>query len=177
MRLLMLKGQPGCGKSTLGRALSARLGWLLIDKDDIKDILTNHFPDTGTVDYEIMFNLARRQLEQGHSVICDSPLTFPDLYHEIQRIAREARSDLAILEIFCSDKQIWQVRINTRKELHLPSHHQTDWEALQSYLQHVGVKASYPITDPQLVLDSARPLPDLLAEAIDWLERLPSLHS
>lgn len=37
--VIALQGPPGVGKSTLARALSARLGWPLLDKDDIKDLL------------------------------------------------------------------------------------------------------------------------------------------
>lgn len=170
MQLLMLKGQPGCGKSTLGRALSTQLGWLLIDKDDIVDILTKHYPPTGTVAYEIMFNLARRQLEQGQSVICDSPLTFPDLYQETRQIAHETGADLALIEVYCSDQQLWKNRVNARKELSLPAHYKTDWGDLKDYIQRIGYKADYQIQDSYLRLDTIRPLPDLVKEAIDWLE-------
>jgi predicted kinase len=166
----MLKGQPGCGKSTLGRALSTQLGWLLIDKDDIVDIQTKHYPPTGTLAYEIMFNLARRQLEQGQSVICDSPLTFPDLYEEARKIAHEAGALLAIIEIYCSDQQLWKNRVNARKELSLPSHRQANWGDLNDYLQRIGYKADYQIHDSSLRLDTISPLPNLVKEAIDWLE-------
>ena len=39
MLLIALKGLSGSGKSTLGCALSKQLGWPLIDKDDVKDLL------------------------------------------------------------------------------------------------------------------------------------------
>jgi len=37
--LIAFKGPPGAGKSTIARALSKQLGWPLIDKDDVKDVL------------------------------------------------------------------------------------------------------------------------------------------
>jgi shikimate kinase len=39
MWLIAFKGLAGSGKSMLGRAWSEQLGWPLIDKDDVKDIL------------------------------------------------------------------------------------------------------------------------------------------
>jgi tRNA uridine 5-carbamoylmethylation protein Kti12 len=42
MWLIALKGLSGSGKSTLGRALGKQLGWPLIDKDDVKDILDGY---------------------------------------------------------------------------------------------------------------------------------------
>jgi adenylate kinase family enzyme len=37
-------GAPGSGKSTLARALGCTLGWPLIDKDDVRDLLTDATP-------------------------------------------------------------------------------------------------------------------------------------
>ncbi len=36
MLLIALKGFAGSGKSTLGRALGERLGYPVVDKDDVK---------------------------------------------------------------------------------------------------------------------------------------------
>ena len=64
MWLIAMKGFAGSGKSTLSRALSKQLGWPLIDKDDVKDLLDGHAPAAGPLAYAIMFNIARRQLLQ-----------------------------------------------------------------------------------------------------------------
>ena len=37
MLLVLLKGHPGCGKSTLGRAVARHLRCPLVDKDDPRD--------------------------------------------------------------------------------------------------------------------------------------------
>lgn len=94
MWLLAMKGLSGCGKSTLSRALSKQLGWPLIDKDDIRDLLDNHIPAAGALAYDIMFNVARRQLLQGMSVVCDSPLTGTRGYEHAQEIVDEAHASL-----------------------------------------------------------------------------------
>ena len=47
MWMIALKGFSGSGKSTLGRALSRQLGWPIIDKDDIKDLIDGRAPDAG----------------------------------------------------------------------------------------------------------------------------------
>jgi hypothetical protein len=75
MWFIAMKGFAGSGKSTLSRALSKQLGWPVIDKDDVKDLLDGPAQAAGPLAYEIMFNIARRQLLQGLNVICDSPLT------------------------------------------------------------------------------------------------------
>jgi shikimate kinase len=35
MWFIAMRGLPGCGKSTIARILGKRLGWSIIDKDDI----------------------------------------------------------------------------------------------------------------------------------------------
>ena len=38
--LLLLKGLPGCGKSSIAQELSLQLSWTLASKDDVRDGLT-----------------------------------------------------------------------------------------------------------------------------------------
>jgi predicted kinase len=170
MWLIAMKGFAGCGKSTLSRALSRELGWPMIDKDDVKDLLDGHASAAGPLAYNIMFNIARRQLLQGLNVICDSPLTGNISYEHAQAIARETHASLGIIECVCSDETLWSERINGRKEFQLPAHHQTDWAAMQAFLRHPHLQENYSITHPHLVVDTARSLQECIAEALAWLE-------
>lgn len=169
MRLIAMKGLPGCGKSAVSRALGKRLGCPIIDKDDIKDILDGHSLEAGGLAYEAMFNIARRQLLQGLDVICDSPLTFSMSYKKARLIAAETHASLAIVECICSDEQAWSQRINRRKQLQLPAHHQTDWDNLQTNRAKMENEMNYPISDPRMIVDTVRPLEETVSEIIRWL--------
>ncbi len=173
--LIVFKGMPGSGKSTLAQALSREMGWPLIDKDDIKDIIDGKASDAGRLAYDAMFNVAQRQLRLGLSVICDSPLTFNGLYQQARTIAADTGARLAIIECHISDEQVWRERINSRKALQLPAHHQTDWDALQEYRRAVADQSAYQISDPRLVLDTTAPLDELISCITPWLGSL--LHS
>jgi predicted kinase len=170
--LLLMRGLPGSGKSTLSRALSKRLGWPIIDKDDIKDILDGHTPQAGGLSYEAMFNIAHRQLLQGLNVICDSPLTFSRSYEKAQLIAAATHASLVIVECTCSDEQEWSQRINRRKQLQLPAHHQTDWDNLQTNRAKMENEMNYPISDPRMIVDTVRPLDEIVSEIIQWLRHI-----
>ena len=171
MYLIVLKGLAGSGKSTLGRCLSQQLNWPLIDKDDIKDILDGRTADAGGLAYEVMFRIVRRQLLQGLNVICDSPLSFESLYNKVQELAYETGASLVIIECVCSDVALWQKRIDSRKTLNLPAHHQTDWETFNAQRSAMQANANYSITSAYLRLDTTRPLNELVAHVINWLER------
>ncbi len=172
MHLVAFKGMPGSGKSSMARALSHRRGWPLVDKDDIKDIIDGHADDSGGLSYATMFNVARRQLLQGLSVICDSPLTYANVYARARQVAAETGALLAIIECRCNDDRILRQRIEARKALNLPAHHTTDWERFRAYRESVATK-TYPIRDRHLILDTTRPLAALVDEADRWLFSLP----
>lgn len=172
MLLVALKGMPGSGKSTLGRAISKRLGWPIIDKDDVKDLIDGHSNDSGTLSYTVMFNITRRQLQQGLSVICDSPLTYVGLYEQARQAARKAGAKLVVLECVCTDEGEWRRRVEARGELGLPAHHMSNWEKLQAYREAVEGKTDYAIAEERLVMDTCRPFEELMEEAVGWLTRL-----
>ncbi len=166
--LLAFKGFPGGGKSTLARAVSGGLGWPLIDKDDVKDVLDGH-AEAGALAYSVMFNVARRQLLQGLSVVCDSPLTYRESYEHAARIAAETGASLAVMECRCPDEALWRRRIEARQALGLPAHHKTDWASLQDHLLTARIESAYPIAHPYLVVYTDEPAPALCGQVIDWL--------
>lgn len=169
--LVALKGYPGSGKSTLGRAVSRGLRWPLIDKDDIKDLLDGRAPEAGALAYNVMFNVARRQLLQGLSVICDSPLTYREGYEHAARIAGETGAALAVVECRPPDEAVWRGRIEARQALGLPAHHKTDWASLQDHLRTATLEAAYPIEHPHLVVRTDEPATELAARVARWLAR------
>lgn len=102
-----------------------------------------------------MFNIVRRQLLQGVSLVCDSPLGYRRSYDRAVRIAEEAGAQIAVVECVCSDEAEWRRRIESRQAVQLPSHHTTDWSAVQTFLRRTAADAEYAIEHPHLVLDTA----------------------
>lgn len=168
--LLVMKGHPGSGKSAVARGLSRQLGIPLIDKDDIKDVLDGRADDAGGLAYIAMFNVARRQLLQHLSVICDSPLSEIGGYTTACVVAHDTGARLLIIECICSSEDEWRRRIEQRSALRLPSHHITTWESLQDHMRRRAETSIYVIQEPHLVVDTYAPLEDVLRTIIDWIE-------
>ena len=173
--LIAFKGHPGSGKSAVARALGRRLAIPVIDKDDIKDVLDGRAEDAGGLAYSAMFNVARRQLLQGLSVICDSPLSEPMGYTAVCCVAHDASARLVVIECVCSSREEWRRRIERRAALRLPAHHVVSWDDLEAHLRRREVCSSYPINEPHLLVDTIAPLDQVLEQILEWLGQTDAL--
>ncbi|MGB8857904.1 MAG: AAA family ATPase, partial [Ilumatobacteraceae bacterium] len=83
VRLVLIGGLPGTGKTTLAEALSARLGWVTVNTDDVRHELAArsapgawgqgaYAPDITAQTYEVVLARARTALAMGESVIVDA---------------------------------------------------------------------------------------------------------
>lgn len=90
--VLLCKGHPCTGKSTLATHLAHILRWPLCDKDDAKDCLVEsginaELQEANEAAYNIMFAVAATQLRCGMSVIIDSPCARRALYNRALDLA------------------------------------------------------------------------------------------
>jgi predicted kinase len=163
--LVLLRGRPGTGKSTLADAFGRHLRAAVIDKDDIKDILDTRYRDewVGGFSYEIMLRIAERCLSQGIDVICDSPLTYPDLYERAVALAARYESRVLAIRTVCSDQNVWRGRLEARTEF--PDHRMKFFDA-----QQLLNEERYVVPD-ELVVDTARPLDACLRDVLALIDQ------
>lgn len=173
--LLLMKGHPACGKSTLAGALAARLRWPLVDKDDIKDH-TAGLPNGNVLAYTIMWSVVRRQLELGLSVIVDSPLSYAVGYATGQELATQTCARLLVIEVTL-DEATWRARLEQRARTET-GHKIAGWPAMQALLHSYAGCWQYPIEpDHLLQLDGSRPLDQLYAAVQTRLSCPLGVHS
>jgi len=164
-----MKGPPGSGKSAIARELSRRLGWPVIDKDDIRDLLPD---EIGGVSYEAMLAIARRQLLLGMSVIADSPLGYERGYRVALRTAKEASALVAVIECVCSDDAEWRRRIEARGSMGLASHHATDWQRVRDFFARTAAEP-FVVDVLRLTVDTASAdLATTTNGVLDWIRQV-----
>jgi predicted kinase len=143
MHLILMKGHPATGKSTLARALARRTNWPLIDKDDVKDHIFD-LPKGNSLAYEISWHIAETQLSLGLSVIVDSPLSYPIAYETGRNLAARYGTRLLVIETII-DPAEWRRRLDLRRG---SAHKISSWEDMQALLHQYGGCWQYPI-DPE----------------------------
>jgi uncharacterized protein len=129
VRLALIGGNPGTGKSTLARALAERVGAQVISTDDVRRELQESGVVTGdpgvldsglystdnvTIVYMAALQRARVLLGDGQSVILDSTWRDPQMRAHAYRLAAETHS--ALVELVCSaTADMAAGRITTRR--------------------------------------------------------------
>jgi predicted kinase len=115
IRLALIGGNPGTGKSSLAHALAERSGALVISTDDVRrELLTSgaisgatgvldaglYTPANVAIVYEVALRRAQVLLSEGQSVILDGTWRDPQLRAQAYRVAVETHS--ALVDLMCA---------------------------------------------------------------------------
>lgn len=105
--LVLMKGYPCVGKTTVASQLAKALGFMLLCKDDLRD-----HGCSNDVSYQVLWAVARRQVELGvlPGVIIESPLGKESLYQSASLITDRH----LVIEVICGDDEIWAQRLAAR---------------------------------------------------------------
>jgi hypothetical protein len=139
-------------------------GAVIVDKDIVKSPLVEaELPDekAGSLSYEVLMGMARHLLEQGNSVVLDSPAYFPEIVADGRQVAEDAGAAYLIIECECKDKDELERRLKTRERM--PS--QID-QVVDDPYERPGTA---PISEPKLLLDTSGELEDALPEALAYI--------
>lgn len=119
--LVVIHGAPGSGKTTLCRRLEPLLPMPLMRKDDVKELLFDHFEQSdltnsallGKASFEMLYALADTYLSQGKSVAIEGAFFSDYSPRSIDAILK--RTDAAYLEIYCcTSEPVRQQRYKNR---------------------------------------------------------------
>ena len=162
--VIQMHGVPGSGKSTVARALAPLVEGIVLDKDVIKSALLRSGATealAGPAAYEVYFSLAERLAAQTRTLILDSPVFWPRVEERWLQLASDAGSRALLIECVCGDERELRRRLATRDGLESNPREPID------LLQHRDARATS--FQPRLVLDTLRPLDEIVAAALDYV--------
>ncbi|WP_320673393.1 AAA family ATPase [Aeromonas salmonicida] len=148
--LIIFSGLPGCGKSTIARALAQRLGAVYLRIDTIEQAIRDAErtgEEMGPAGYFVAYELARENLKLGSIVITDSvnPIQLTrDAYHDIALSVGVPRLDV---EVVCSNPSVHRERVESRTA-DIAGFALPDWQAVLD-------RDYEPWDRERLILDSA----------------------
>jgi len=183
--LVQMSGAPGAGKSTVARAISRRTGASVLDHDVTKSALLGAGVATtiaGHASYQALLALARSLLDQGVSVVLDSPCYYQELLDTGLQLAGETGACYRYIECAIEDMTALARRLRERPRLpsQIPdlaaaSARTTAGETLSGealFQEWIG-NMKRP-THSYLRVDTACPLADCLAAIFAFLDECPS---
>jgi len=158
--LIILGGLPGSGKTTIAKALAARLGAAHIRVDSIEQALlrSREAGKVETAGYAIAWAVAADCLRAGATIVADSVNPLIVTREAWRAVAAGAGRPALEIEVVCSDPVEHRRRVETRTA-DIPGHVQPLWSEV------VG-REYEPWTSADLVIDTASTEVDAAVEAI-----------
>jgi adenylylsulfate kinase len=166
--IVLMAGLPGTGKSTLARAVAARVGGSVIGKDEIRHALfsprdVEYSTQQDDFVMDIMLEAAAWILRKNPSrvVILDGR-TFSQRY-QIERVvkaAAELHQPWRILECVCSDE-------TARRRIESQASAGEHVAGNRTFDLYLDVKARFePITLPETVINTDLPVEECVKQAL-----------
>lgn len=165
--LVVVSGLPGSGKSTLATHLANALRASLYSVDQIEATLwqAGIGPEhrSGYAAYDLLGMLSEQALRQGRSVLVDAVSAYEEIRAMWRAAAGDTASDLHVIHCVCTDERLHRHRLESRQR-DLPGFAEPSWVEVRNV-----ARGFEPWRDEHLLVDTTRPLPIIVEEAMRYV--------
>ncbi|MBU1126311.1 ATP-binding protein [Patescibacteria group bacterium] len=170
-KLIIVCGLPGSGKTTLAKELAQRLNMAVFHKDEMKEILYDHFAGNDLEDSKkyglaalvLLFHLAEQHVRSGIDIILEAPFYFEKDWERF--CSWQEQYGVEVKTIMCDID--WKER--AKRIQHRPrhrAHHDVDRSLCSQ--DHPSCRFDYARVAPDaLKIVTDRPVEELAGEIIE----------
>ena len=163
MKLILFRGRPGAGKTTVANSLSKETNMPILRKDDIYDVASEFIEDHQTknkISYGSLYKILESNIQTEGTFILDYPFQTVDDLSIIKKWCEGRNIELKSILVTCSDESVWAERFNVRAENPKPNQLLTNFEAMK---KHYGTMQLIPM-EGEVMIDTNKPQEILLSE-------------
>lgn len=161
--IILFRGRPGVGKSTISNALAREQRLPILRKDDIYDSAAAYVEDHAVrskISYDSLFKILESNIATGTSLILDYPFQKDEEVLGLTRWCSERGLHLISILVTCSSREVWKSRFHTRSENPAPNQLITDFDELE---RHYGELNLEPFQG-EIVIDTIEPVETILKQ-------------
>lgn len=168
MKIILFRGRPGTGKTTLSNAFAKMCHFPIFRKDDIYDSLYLHLDEhdkRSKLSYEILYKILETNLNNNSTFILDFPFQNSADYSIIEKWTTERNINFKSILVTCSDEKLWAERFNIRAENPAPNQLITNFDELKEHYVTLQI-------DPEqgeLVVDTVESVESNILRVVEFI--------
>ncbi|SFL00193.1 AAA domain-containing protein [Paenibacillus sp. 1_12] len=168
--IILFRGRPGVGKTTISDLLSSQLNIPIIRKDDFYDVVASYndiHDQRNKVSYGILFRILESNKKMNGRFILDFPFNQEEDVTRFSDWLKEHNYFLKSILCICSNEKIWADRFNKRKVNPMPNQLITDFIELKQYYKDLSIK---PL-EGELVVDTTDELDSIISNVTKYINQ------
>jgi len=169
MQIILFRGRPGVGKTTLTNEYMRHYPCFLIRKDDLYDTaakVVDEHTGRNQIAYSGLYKILESNLNSSTTVILDYPFQHDGDTAIIKNWCTKHTVLLKSVLVTCSDKKLWSDRLSTRAENPNPNQLVTDYNEFEKMYGTMLLEAE----EGELMVDSINPTETIIEQVYDFVK-------
>lgn len=163
MKIILFRGRPGTGKTTLSNAFAKQVNFSVLRKDDVYDVTAEFVSEHGIrnkISYQALYKILGSNTKNDSTFILDYPFQHEGDLDVLRKWCVENGAALKSILVTCSDEKVWAKRFEERTKNPTPNQLLTDFE---SFKKLYGTMHLTPEAD-ELFIDTVNSIESNLAQ-------------
>lgn len=168
MQLILFRGRPGTGKTTMSNLLSRKINIPVLRKDDIYDSiisLSNSHDQRNQITFNILYTILQSNMHSRCNLILDCPFQFDEDIKLLRAWSKNHQVHLKTILVVCSDESMWAERFKERAKNPAPNQLITDFDGFKARYNKMQLKPD----EGELLIDTINPPDQNLMAIVDFV--------